>query len=217
MDATVEKLLESPRLVLYLRQLEAVVSREREAREHFYRETIDLSGLEFINGSVTLQPRSSLAHMGVVSNLLILLDTFVNLQALGYAATSTLIQLTRNDYEPDLCFFNREKSASFTPEQMIFPVPDLVVEVLSESTAHRDRGIKFSDYAAHGIAEYWLIDPVAEVLEQYLLESETYRLELKSGTGTVTSSAVEGFELPIRALFDSAENRRVLKAILTDT
>ena len=203
--------------MLYLRQLEAVVSREREAREHFYREAVDLSGLEFINGAVTVHPRSSLSHIKVVSKVYILLDTFVNLRTLGYAATSTLIQLTRNDYEPDLCFFDIEKSASFTSEQMVFPAPDLAVEVLSESTAQRDRGVKFSDYAAHGVTEYWLIDPVAEVLEQYLLESETYRLELKSGTGTVTSSAVEGFELPIRALFDSAENRRVLKAILTDS
>ena len=97
---------------------------------------------------------------------------------------------------------------------MIFPVPDLVVEVLSESTANRDRGIKFSDYAAHGVTEYWLIDPVGEILEQYILEGEGYSLELKSGTGTVKSAAVGGFELPIKALFDDAENLRTLRAIL---
>lgn len=38
------------------------------------------------------------------------------------------IGLTRNDYEPDICFFTAEKAAQFTEDQMIFPTPDFVVE-----------------------------------------------------------------------------------------
>ena len=204
--------------MLYLRQLEAVVSREKAARERFYNEMTEGEKVEFINGEVILHSPVKKRHNDCVGRLYKLLDTYVEEKQSGFVGfEKILIQLTRNDYEPDLCFFNSEKSASFTPEQMVFPVPDLVAEVLSESTANRDRGVKFSDYAAHGVTEYWLIDPVGEVLEQYLLEGETYSLELKSGTGTVTSSALEGFELPVRALFDSAESRRVLKAILTDS
>ncbi|GAB2598351.1 Uma2 family endonuclease [Spirosoma areae] len=42
---------------------------------------------------------------------------------------------------------------------MKLPAPDLVIEVLSKSTARRDRGVKFTDYAANGIAEYWIVNP----------------------------------------------------------
>ena len=193
------------------------MSREQAKRERFYNEMTEGEKVEFINGEVIVHSPVKKRHNDCVKRLLKLLDTYVEEKQLGFVGVEkVLIQLTRNDYEPDLCFFDREKSATFTPEQMIFPVPDLVVEVLSESTAYRDRGIKFSDYAAHGVTEYWLIDPAEEVLEQYVLVNETYSLELKSGTGTVKSSAVEGFELPIKALFNDAENLQTLKAILTD-
>ena len=42
---------------------------------------------------------------------------------------------------------------------MHFPVPDLAVEILSSNVRH-DREIKFKDYQTHGVAEYWIIDPV---------------------------------------------------------
>ena len=210
-DATVAKLLESPRLVLYLRQLEAVVSREKEARERFYSEMTENEKVEFINGEVILHSPVKKHHNECVGRLYNLLKPFVQKKALGFVGfEKILVRLTRNDYEPDLCFFGSETSDAFTPEQMFFPAPDFVVEVLSKSTANRDRGIKFSDYAAHGVTEYWLIDPLSEVLEQYRLEDETYTLELKSGTGTVESFAVNGFALPIKALFDDDENLQTL-------
>ncbi len=60
---------------------------------------------------------------------------------------------------PDICYFMAEKASQFSEDQVLFPAPDLVVAVLSESTKSNDRGIKFKDYEAHGIVEYWLVDP----------------------------------------------------------
>ena len=124
------------------------------------------------------------------------------------------IILTRNDYEPDICFFGPEKAKAFTPSQSKFPAPDLIVEVLSESTEANDRGIKFEDYAAHGVAEYWIVDPVAETIEQYLLQEGIYRLAVKVKTGTIASTGVTGFEIPVRAVFDGAEQLTTLQTIL---
>ena len=88
------------------------------------------------------------------------------------------------------------------------------MEVLSESTEAIDRGIKFEDYAAHGVAEYWIVDPVAETIEQYLLQEGVYRLAVKVKTGTIASAVVAGFEIPVRAVFDGAEQLAALQAIL---
>ena len=88
------------------------------------------------------------------------------------------------------------------------------MEVLSESTEANDRGIKFEDYAAHGVGEYWIVDPDQETLEQYLLQGGIYRLAVKVKTGTIASVIVPGFEIPVRAVFDGKEQLAVLQAIL---
>ncbi len=125
-----------------------------------------------------------------------------------------LISLTRNDYEPDICFFNAATAASFQPDQMRFPAPDFVVEVLSPSTAANDRGVKFDDYAAHGVTEYWIIDPDTETVEQYRLAGDVYELAIKAQTGELRSFAVPGFVIPVRAIFDDEMNQATLRQLL---
>jgi Uma2 family endonuclease len=171
---------------------------------------------EFINGDVIMHSPVKLQHNAISNRLLTLLDVYVTDNNLGVVGHEKLmISLTRNDYEPDLCFFDRKKAEQFTPEQWQFPAPDLVVEILSESAKARDRGVKFKDYAAHGISEYWIIDPDNETVEQYQLEGRTYAMLCKTYSGTIKSLAVPGFEIPVRALFDDEEKRKALHLIVT--
>ncbi len=215
MDVTVEKLLESPSLVLYLQRLEEVLARERGARERFYEEMTEGDKVEFINGEVIVHSPVKKRHSDCVGRLLTLLRSYVLQKGLGFVGfEKILVQFTRNDYEPDICFFERDKSQSFTGEQMFFPPPDFVAEVLSPSTAGVDRNIKFQDYAAHGVKEYWIVDPDKEVLEQYLLSGTAFELAQKSASGTVKSPVIKGFEVPVRAIFDDNENLRTLQSLL---
>jgi Uma2 family endonuclease len=107
-----------------------------------------------------------------------------------------------------------EKAAEFDPEQMKYPAPDFIIEVLSPSTAETDRGIKSEDYAAHGVAEYWLVDPELETVEQFVLHDEEYRLLLKVKSGFLSGEVVQGFEIPVEAIFDSKVKNRVLSQLL---
>ena len=215
MDAVVEKLLESPSLVLYLRRLEEVLAQERGARERFYEEMTEGDKTEFINGEVIVHSPVKKRHNDCVGRLLRLLSPFVQTRDLGYVGfEKILVQFTRNDYEPDICFFGRDKAQSFTGEQMFFPPPDFVAEVLSPSTEGVDRSIKFQDYAAHGVKEYWIVDPEKEVLEQYLLSRTAFELAQKSASGTVKSPVIKGFEVPVRAIFDDEKNLRTLQSLL---
>ncbi|NCF69366.1 MAG: Uma2 family endonuclease, partial [Chloroflexi bacterium] len=125
-----------------------------------------------------------------------------------------MISLSRNDYEPDVCYFNKTKTSQFTPDQMRFPAPDFVVEVLSESTAANDRGVKFEDYAAHGILEYWIVDPEAETIEQYQLRDDAYELAVKVKSGQIDSLSIPGFSIPVQAIFDEQENSAALQKLL---
>ena len=174
-----------------------------------------------------MQTPAQLRHTIASQNLLTRLDIYVQKHSLGVVGhEKVLVTLTRNDYEPDICYLGPEKAETFTPDQMKFPAPDFVVEVLSPhsgigpygttpSTESNDRGIKFLDYAAHGVKEYWIIDPETEMIEQYVLEGEAYQLHVKTDSSTLWSVAVEGFTVPVRAVFDEAEKLATAREIIT--
>ena len=214
-DLLLERLIASPRLPFYAQRIESILADEQTARRRFYETITEGDKAEFINGEPVYHSPVRLEHNRVGKLLLKLLDTYVTVHNLGYVGyEKIMISLSRNDYEPDLCYFRKEVADRFEPRQMRFPAPDFVVEILSESTAANDRGVKFEDYAAHGVAEYWIIDPMAEVVEQYLLAGEAYTLQAKMSNGALQSRALPGFDVPVRALFDEAENVRALQAIL---
>ena len=165
---SLEPLLKSPKLSLYARAIQTYLDEEQEKRESFYDWLTEDIKAEFINGEVIVQSPAKKQHTDVVANLTSLLRTFVDEHDLGFVGAETvLVTLTRNDYLPDIAFFTANRAKQFTPHQMKYPAPDLVVEVLSPSTAVIDRTTKFEDYAAHGVSEYWLVDPEKQTVEQY--------------------------------------------------
>ncbi len=58
----------------------------------------------------------------------------------------------------------------------IFGAPDLVAEVLSPSTAHRDRSYKKDVYEQAGVKEYWIVSTAEKSVEQYLLQDGRFVL-----------------------------------------
>lgn len=216
MNITVEKTLEMPNAVLFARQLDAALKQEQKKRQHFYKIVDENKKMEFINGEIYFQSPVRLQHNIVTLRIAKLLDTFVVTNGLGFVGVEKiLVSLTRNDYEPDICFFRTETSQNFDGKQMQFPAPDFVAEVLSESTERHDRETKFADYAAHGVSEYWIVDPERHTVEQYLLETDDYVLNLKSNDGLIESAAVIGFVIPIKAIFDEKLNLETLKSIVS--
>ena len=215
-EQLVEPLLHSPHLPVAVELLQRQMADENKRRQRFYEETTPEQKVEFIDGEVVLHSPACNRHLDVTKHVLKLLDTYVSLNQLGTVkAEKCLCVFPRNDYEPDVVFFGLERAAALDPDTLKFPVPDLAVEVLSDSTEKRDRGVKFEDYAANGVREYWIIDSETGVLEQYLADEDgAYRLELKSSTGKVRSDVIAGLELKIEAIFDEAANLRALRDIM---
>lgn len=210
-DTVLNPIITSPKLPLYFRQLEQMLAHEQQERQSFYNQINEDDKAEFINGEMVFHSPVRLWHYRAGKRLLVLLDTFVQKHDLGLVGYEKLmISLSRNDYEPDLCYFRKEKTDRFAPDQMRFPAPDLVVEILSESTEQRDRGVKMEDYALHGIDEYWLIDPETEIVEQYLRQGDAYDLHLKLNAGSLESQVIPSFAIPVRAIFDDEVNRQTL-------
>jgi hypothetical protein len=66
------------------------------------------------------------------------------------------------------------------------------------------------------LAETTISVPECERIAQYLLVGEGYALAFKADNGVVASRAVAGFALPVRALFDAAENLAALGQVLVN-
>jgi Uma2 family endonuclease len=215
MSVMIDQLLQEPTLPSILGRLQALLEAEQARRQYFYDVVTEEQKAEFINGEIVVHSPVKLQHNSASLLLYRLLGTYVDIHQLGVVGhEKLLITLERNDYEPDVCFFGNLKADGFTPDQMKFPAPDLAIEVLSDSTAHNDRGIKSRDYAASGVTEYWIIDPAEEIVEQYILQGEKYELRIKSNSGEIHSVAVSGFTIPIRAIFDEQVNLTTLRQIL---
>ena len=215
MQISLNQILEMPNAAILAERLKSALEEEQKKRRRFYKIVEEDKKMEFINGEIIFQSSAKLRHTNSIKMLVKLLDTFVVQNELGFVGSEKmLVSLTRNDYEPDVCFFGREKAKDFSPTQMQFPAPDIAVEVLSPSTEKYDRETKYQDYAAHGIREYWIIDAEHQIIEQYFLQNEEYELLLKVKDGTIQSIVLPDFKIQIRALFDEKLNLEELKRLI---
>ena len=71
---------------------------------------------------------------------------------------------TGDRVQPDILFISKERRR-IVGEEQVTGAPDLVAEILSPSTARRDRGVKLDLYARRGVREYWIVDPVEDVVD----------------------------------------------------
>ena len=130
----VEKILASPNAPQQIDTLYQAMQDEKKRRHDFREWLTPTIKAEFINGQVILHSPVKKRHFSVTDLLSSLLSFYVRVKKLGRVATEkALIALTRNDYEPDLVFFSTEKYDTFDDDQMLFPAPDFVVEILSKS------------------------------------------------------------------------------------
>ena len=138
-----EKVLKSPNAPTVVQIIQQALALEATNR-HNFREWID-EGMkaEFINGEIVVHSPVKKKHWQASDFLSTLLSVYTKIKKLGTTGVEkVLIALTRNDYEPDIVFFKNDKAVLFTKDRMFFPAPDFVVEILSNKTASKDKGIK---------------------------------------------------------------------------
>ncbi|MEM9773255.1 MAG: Uma2 family endonuclease [Chloroflexota bacterium] len=218
LDPILEPIMASPKLEQYIELLQHTFSKEREARLQFYNDISEDDKAEFINGEAVFHSPVKMRDSYASGYLYRLLADWTDYKDLGVVFyEKAMIELTRNSYEPDIVFFDSVKAASFDSDQMLYPPPNFVVEVLSPSTEKIDRGIKLEDYAAHGIEEYWIIDPDQEFIEQYVLLDDVYDLRHKLTDGNIAAVAVSGFTFPVRAVFDKEIFKKAKQTLLSQS
>jgi Uma2 family endonuclease len=205
-----KELKDAPDLPLLIKASVFQLENEALARNEFRNWLTPDIKAEFINGEKIVHSPARDLHNCAVFWLASILKAHTTRNALGRIyVEKTLIGLSRNDYEPDIAFFRAEQVKSFGRNHMIYPAPDLIVEVLSESTFKVDRGIKFRDYAAHGLPEYWIVDADHESVERYENDHGSYVLQ-PNKNDLIQSPQFPGLEIPLKAIFDETANHEFL-------
>jgi len=130
---------------------------------------------ELFEGELVMVPSPSFKHQLILGNLVDLLRKFVSENDLGMVLFAPLDVILSDDtvLQPDILFITN-KRAKIIAEEGIRGAPDLVIEILSEATAKRDRTYKRALYARHGVKEYWLVDPATKTVEVLELQEQGF-------------------------------------------
>lgn len=201
-ETLVKKLKAEPNVALIIERVQRELQDEKKKRQAFYDLIHEDIKVEFINGEIIMHSPTMRKHWRASMNLSRLLSNYVVEHDLGeIGVEKVMLNFTRNDYEPDIVYFSKDKAKDFYEEQLLFPAPDLVVEILSESTKKRDRGIKFVDYAAHGVYEYWIVDTSKKSIEQYVLRNGEYYI-LGNHQGKFKTNTIKGLEIDAKLIFE---------------
>jgi len=129
------------------------VWREEQVQRHtFWAEVDENVKAEFILGEIIYHSPIYGRHWMASSNILTQLLPYVKENNLGkIGIEKVMIRLTRNDYEPDICFWSKSQSDGFGKIQSAFPPPEFVIEILSDSTRERDYGVCLNQKLFQGL------------------------------------------------------------------
>ena len=168
-----------------------------------YRSTPEDKRYELLDGELIMTAAPRRAHQRTDIKLATRLDTYVEAHDLGevYSAPFDVVFSNTDVVQPDLLFVSKERLHIINDDN-VRGAPDLVIEILSPSTAGRDRTIKRVLYAKHGVKEYWLVDTDARNITVMILGDNGFELANIYGEGqTLTSPTLEGFTLNLSEIF----------------
>ena len=168
-----------------------------------YRNTPEDERYELLDGELLMTAAPNIAHQRVSGRLEWRLRAFVEERDLGeiFDAPTDVVLSDTDVVQPDILFVSRDRADIITADD-VQGAPDLVVEVLSPTTARRDWRDKLDLYSKHGVREFWLADPQTEIVWVLLPNEGSLEVAAIYGEGdTLTSPMLEGFTLDLDQIF----------------
>ncbi len=158
---------------------------------------------ELLEGEHYVTPSPTIRHQRISMNLVRALDSFVRTRGSGEVFTAPLdVILSRHDVaQPDLLFVSAERRELL--RDWVRGAPDVVVEILSESTRNRDLGLKRRIYRRRGVKEYWIVDPDTEAVTVWTFPDGGSEASCTFRRGSsITTDLLRGLALPVDKVFE---------------
>ena len=158
---------------------------------------------QLIEGALVKMAGANLAHQVFIGELYIEVRTQTRALGLGetYLPPFDVYLDEHNTFQPDLMFVSSEQR-HIIGDRGVAGSPDLVVEVLSESTRQRDFNVKLAVYARNGVREAWLADLRLETVSKYAGDGQTMALvQVYAANDVLTSEAMPGVAIELGPIF----------------
>ncbi len=130
---------------------------------------------EKINGIIyNMSPSGSFAHGRINGNIYLKLSNQLKNSLCIASIENCDLYFSEDEYViPDVMLICDRKQIK---KNGYHGVPRFIAETLSPATALKDRKVKKEKYAAIGVDEYWIIEPLGRSIEIYYLEDGAYKL-----------------------------------------
>lgn len=179
---------------------------------HEYMELTDEdTKCELIEGEFVMHSPASIQHERIFRFLSFLLQGYVSHNHLGEVLGSRVaVKLSEeNTFEPDILVVLKENAGKLK-EKYMDGAPDVVFEILSESTRRYDLGAKKEKYLMHGVKEYWVADADNKTLTLYYPDGS----EIQAREGKINSKIISKFWLDASWIFSLPPEKECLDKIL---
>ena len=175
-----------------------------------YCRTPDDKRYELLNGELMMVPALSMKYQEIVVRLSRELSRCTEQHELGkvYVAPADVVLSDADVVQPDVLFISRRRERRIT-EENVRGAPNVVIEILSPSTADLDLGYKHELYGSHGVLECWIVDPVAETVGVH--RPRDGRLEPAGTLGrgeSLATAVLEELALKVDHIFAAVGTRR---------
>ena len=157
---------------------------------------------QLIKGEIIEMPSPTDTHQKILLFLTLKLGNYLMKNNIGVMRFAPLdVHLDdENVFQPDLLFIANENKHII--KDRVYGAPDMVLEVLSPSTAYYDWEDKKEIYAKYGVKEYWIVNPQKQYIEIYKNNHAAFELVSKTkDTGLIKSEVIVGFEFELNEMF----------------
>ena len=161
---------------------------------------------ELIDGDFLMTPSPTTLHQWISVKLEQTLLKYIQKKKLGILLHAPMDVVLSNDdvVQPDIIYISSERK-NIIKEENIRGTPDLLVEILSPSTAQRDLVIKRRLYEKHGVREYWIVDPQNKTVEVIAWTPKGFKtLQVYPEGRRLKSKILSSFSLPLKNIFNTS-------------
>lgn len=160
---------------------------------------------EIIDGELIVSASPVTKHQRISRRLLLAIGNYLEANPIGevFDAPFDTVFSSDNVCSPDLLYISNDR-ASIVTAKNVQGAPDLVIEILSESTWRNDEIRKRGIYERFGVNEYWIVDPEIDTIRIHRREGRGFLLvaELHAASEDVaTTPLLPGLTISLPPLF----------------
>ena len=182
--------------------MQQVLQTEKRYTYADYENMDDDNRYELLDGVIYLMsPPPTSVHQAVSGELFMQLGSFLRGKPCKVFAAPFGVRLDdETAVEPDLVVVCDKSKID---KKGCKGAPDMIIEIVSPSSASRDRFLKFNKYLKAGVREYWIVDPQSKDTSAHILENGKYFTNTYSEKDTIPVHVLEGCRINMKEVFEN--------------